>query len=93
MTIEQTVEIPASHRITIDVPREIPAGKVKVELTFSPLAVVHQVENREKIHLSKTMIDDLLQGEALRSLTGLLHTETSAEEIRAERLKKHDHIA
>ena len=26
MTITQTVEIPASHRLTIDVPREIPAG-------------------------------------------------------------------
>ena len=26
MTIEQTVEIPPSHRITIDVPREVPAG-------------------------------------------------------------------
>ena len=26
MTIEQTVEIPANHRLTIDVPREVPAG-------------------------------------------------------------------
>ena len=34
MTIEQTVEIPASHRLTIDVPREIPAGQVI--LTFTP---------------------------------------------------------
>ena len=37
MTIEQTVEIPASHRLTIDVPREIPAGPVV--LTFRPTAV------------------------------------------------------
>ena len=34
MTIEQTVEIPADHRLTIDVPREIPAGPVI--LTFTP---------------------------------------------------------
>ena len=34
MTIEQTVEIPASHRLTIDVPRDIPAGPVV--LTFTP---------------------------------------------------------
>ena len=34
MTIEQTVEIPADHRLTIDVPREIPAGKAI--LAFTP---------------------------------------------------------
>ncbi|MHC6202977.1 hypothetical protein ACYULU_07265 [Breznakiellaceae bacterium SP9] len=34
MTIEQTVEIPPSHRLTIDVPPEIPTGRVR--LTFSP---------------------------------------------------------
>jgi len=27
MSIEQTIEVPASHRLTIDVPREIPTGK------------------------------------------------------------------
>jgi hypothetical protein len=36
MTITQTVEIPASHRLTIDVPREVPAGAVV--LTFTPKA-------------------------------------------------------
>jgi len=25
--IEQTVEVPANHKLTIDVPREIPAGR------------------------------------------------------------------
>jgi hypothetical protein len=34
MTIEQTVEVPASRRLTIDVPREIPTGPVI--LTFTP---------------------------------------------------------
>ena len=34
MTMTQTVEVPASHRLTIDVPREIPAGRVI--LTFTP---------------------------------------------------------
>jgi hypothetical protein len=34
MTIEQIVEVPANHRITIDVPPEIPAGKTNVILTF-----------------------------------------------------------
>jgi hypothetical protein len=35
MTIEQTVEIPADHRLIIDVPREIPAGKAI--LSFTPV--------------------------------------------------------
>jgi hypothetical protein len=34
MVITQTVDIPESHRLTIDVPREVPAGKVI--LTFTP---------------------------------------------------------
>jgi hypothetical protein len=34
MSITQTVEIPASHRLTIDVPPEVPAGLVI--LTFTP---------------------------------------------------------
>jgi hypothetical protein len=36
MTIEQTIEIPANHRITIEVPPELPTGKAKVELTITP---------------------------------------------------------
>ena len=34
MSITQTVEVPASHRLTIDVPLEVPAGPVI--LTFTP---------------------------------------------------------
>jgi hypothetical protein len=37
MSVTQTVEVPASHRLTIDVPLEIPAGRV--DLTFTPQAV------------------------------------------------------
>jgi hypothetical protein len=33
MTIEQTIEVPASRRITIDVPREIPVGKTIIAFT------------------------------------------------------------
>ena len=35
MTITQTVDIPADHRLIIDVPREIPAGRAV--LTFVPV--------------------------------------------------------
>ena len=34
MNVTQTVEIPANHRLVIDVPREVPAGPVV--LTFTP---------------------------------------------------------
>jgi len=36
MSVTQTVEVPANHRLTIDVPPEIPAGQVI--LTFTPKA-------------------------------------------------------
>jgi hypothetical protein len=34
MSVTQTVEIPANHKLTIDVPREVPTGPVI--LTFTP---------------------------------------------------------
>jgi len=35
MSITQTVEVPANHRLTIDVPREVPAGQTI--LIFKPV--------------------------------------------------------
>ena len=35
MSVTQTVEVPASHRLVVDVPREIPAGRTI--LTFTPV--------------------------------------------------------
>ena len=34
MSVTQTVEVPANHRLIVDVPREIPTGRVI--LTFTP---------------------------------------------------------
>jgi hypothetical protein len=36
MTVTQTVDIPADHRLIIDVPREVPAGRAV--LSFTPTA-------------------------------------------------------
>jgi hypothetical protein len=38
MTIEQTIEIPESHRVQVffDIPRNIPSGRAKVALTVTP---------------------------------------------------------
>ena len=38
MTITQTVDIPDSHRLVIDVPPEVPAGKVI--LSFTPASAI-----------------------------------------------------
>jgi hypothetical protein len=46
MTIERTVEIPADRRIIVEVPPEIPAGKVV--LTFTP-AEDRELEKVERI--------------------------------------------
>ena len=92
LTIEQTVTVSHDHRISLDLPSEFPVGMAKVELVFTPLVNIPQKSDNGKIRLTKSMIDELLHGDDLRSITGLLHTDMSAEEIRAERLKKHDHI-
>ena len=34
MVFEQTVEIPDSHWLAIEVPRNVPAGKAKITVTF-----------------------------------------------------------
>jgi hypothetical protein len=34
MTIQQTVTIPADHRLTLEIPQEIPAGRAQVLIQF-----------------------------------------------------------
>jgi len=43
MSVTQTVEIPADHRLTIDVPREIPMGRTI--LTFTPASAQKSKED------------------------------------------------
>jgi len=44
MSVTQTVEIPVNHRLTIDVPREVPAGPTV--LTFTPASARKSPERR-----------------------------------------------
>jgi hypothetical protein len=39
MTVEQTVDIPANHWLTIEVPREVPPGRAILASTPAPAAV------------------------------------------------------
>jgi len=34
MTVTQTVDIPVSHKLTIDVPREVPNGQARIIIQF-----------------------------------------------------------
>jgi len=92
LTLEQTVTVLPDHRIFVDLPPEFPIGKAKLELICTPLTSTLEGKKNGKIQLTKSMIDEMLQGDDLRSLTGILHTNMTADEIRAERLKKHDGI-
>ena len=58
MSVTQTVEIPVSHRLIIDVPPEVPAGYVI--LTFTPTsAVKDRISEEREIELFRLHADEL----------------------------------
>ena len=78
MVIEQTIEVPVSHRLVIDVPPEIPAGPVI--LAFRP-ATIQKSDKAKQKH--GTPITDRLSG----CLAGI--GDINIEEIREEKLAKY----
>jgi len=78
MMIEQTVEVPINHRLTIDVPHEIPAGSTI--LVFRPANVQKIDKTKQK---QGTPITDRLAG----CLSGIV--DIDIEKIREERLAKY----
>jgi hypothetical protein len=44
MVLTQTVNIPASHRLTIDVPREVPEGPAVLTFTPAPAPAPERTE-------------------------------------------------
>jgi len=100
MTITQTVKVPADRRIILDVPSQIPAGETaRFEVIWFPVnKEIKTLKNTNislprdkngKILLTKMIKDELLADETLRSLTGILHTDMTLDEIREERLAKY----
>ena len=87
MTITQTVEIPDDRRIILEVPPQIPSGKIII--AFTPVTDVQNNRTENRIHLTKSMMDEIFADETIRSLSGILKTEMSLEEIREERLEKY----
>jgi len=66
MRIEQTVEIPSDRRLFVDVPPEVPVGKVI--LTFSPASVNKDFESAEAIWAANRA-----HPEELRNKLNVLH--------------------
>ncbi|GHT79972.1 hypothetical protein FACS1894130_10260 [Spirochaetia bacterium] len=73
ITIQQTVDIPASHRLTIEVPREVPVGRTILTFTPAdtplrtdgdecPLCAVYNEPNEETLAAFKEG-DAMLRGE------------------------------
>jgi hypothetical protein len=44
MTIERTIEIPSSHRIYIDLPAQIPAGKARIAINILDCPCADEIE-------------------------------------------------
>jgi len=95
MTITQTVEIPADRRITLDIPREVPAGKAQVEVREIPFVKKEEkplAAKSLKLRLTKKELDEMLNNSPItRELTGILSDlgNITIEQIRDERLARH----
>jgi hypothetical protein len=90
MSITQTVEVPESRRLIIDVPSQTPIGaRVIIQFPVYDETSEGSSSNNGKIRLTKEKIDELLADESLRSITGILYTDMTIDEIRMERLAKH----
>jgi hypothetical protein len=94
MTITQTVEIPASHRLTIDIPREIPAGRTQVVIQFP--VVEKQTDQRSPDRRSDEPVPksadeaETSPVDALFALFAPIRGTVDIDEIRTERiLAKH----
>jgi len=66
MTIEQTVEIPASRRLIIDVPREVPDGQARIIIQFPVSDEEHDAVPQE----AKGQINNEAFRQALRRAHG-----------------------
>ena len=100
LTITQTVEIPADHRVFFEflAPKEIPVGKAYIELKVTSAVEQEKMtvpinENKQATPISDSLLDILSQKPTPRAnrLLGIAADlgNISLEEIRAERLSKY----
>jgi hypothetical protein len=89
MSLEQTVEIPPSRRLFVDVPQEIPVGKAI--LTFTPLSVSKDLKyageiwaaNRERPEELKAKLQNL-QGSLGKTAYGGMDGTAYQRQVREE---------
>jgi hypothetical protein len=64
ITIQQTVDIPADRRLTVDIPLDVPTGKTSVVLMFSQVGTSEAADmdiiNRNAERLNSEALDVLL---------------------------------
>ena len=92
MTITQTVDIPASRRLIIDLPSEAPTGTANVVIQFPVRAEENPLkkDSNGKIRFTRKELDEMVKNSpTLHKLAGILHTDMTVDEIRMARLAKH----
>ena len=95
MSLTQTVDIPASHRLTIDVPREVPAGPTVLTFTPAPQAPLHPCpicaahidpetgnpRYKPEIYAGMQEVDDMLSGKIPSTLRSFNSLEEMLEDL------------
>jgi hypothetical protein len=90
MTITQTVNIPDNHRITLEIPRDIPAGETQIIIQF-PVTEKPKADSEIPQFTEKEFEELMKNSPITQSLSGILSGlgDVDLDEIRMERLKKH----
>jgi hypothetical protein len=94
MTITQTIEIPADHRLTIDLPRDLPSGTTaQVEVKVIPFFKKNEKPEQTKLKITRKNLDEMVKNsKVLNELTGILSElrDVDLDEIRYNALaEKH----
>jgi hypothetical protein len=77
MAVQQTIEIPASRRITIEVPPNVPVGRTV--LTFTP--VRESLSGGKGLKLSWERINELSKAPEIQTLIGALDGKGLASDL------------
>jgi hypothetical protein len=83
MTITQTIEVPADHRVFFEflAPREIPAGKTRVEMKLTPV-----IEKQDKPALKTADEGATPHTDALLGILSQIGGNIDIDELRTERI-------
>ncbi|MDR3161415.1 MAG: hypothetical protein LBU28_07365 [Spirochaetaceae bacterium] len=84
MAVQQTIEIPASRRITIEVPPNVPVGKTI--LTFTP--VQEPLTGGNGLKLSWERIKELSKAPEIQALVGALDRKGLAADITMREIRE-----